>query len=54
VVGDESAESLKESMKGWVEMDGSGSSLVYHKKQSLLNSNVRPPGIVVSRVAMYS
>lgn len=37
VVGDESSESLKDRMKGWVELDGS-SSLLYHKKQSLLNN----------------
>jgi len=38
VVGDEAAETLKGKMKGWVEL-GTDSSLVYHKKQSLLNTD---------------
>ena len=39
VVGDEKTETLKEKMKGWVELGGH-SSLVYHKKQSLLSNKV--------------
>jgi hypothetical protein len=38
-VGDESYEDLKESVKGWVELDGIG-ALKYHKKHGLVHSKV--------------
>jgi len=45
VVGDESAESLKERVKGWVELGTTG-SVVYHKKQQLLNKVTRNAAVV--------
>jgi len=39
VVGDEKTETLKEKLKGWVELGGK-TSLAYHKKQSLFSNKV--------------
>jgi len=39
VVGDEKTETLKEKVKGWIELGGD-SSLAYHKKQTLLDNKV--------------
>ena len=47
VVGDESAESLKERVKGWVELGTTG-SVVYHKKQQLLNKVTRNAAVRLS------
>jgi len=55
VVGDESTEALKERLKGWVEL-GASSSLLYHKKQSLLNkvpSSSVCPSVCTAFVDLY-
>lgn len=45
MVGDEKTDTLKEKVKGWIELGGK-SSLSYHKKQSLLDNKVMPTSIL--------